>query len=122
MSLEEAVRTYPHMAVKALAPIIGLVEADFVSFRARAAEYRQRPQTPIIKRQSAEGRPDNTKRTKGERRTPIPERKPWTPIEVLMQSPKSSDPSTEQTRIEWGNMSALRRIQKILDRAKKGKS
>src|SRR5277367_4138865 len=52
LSLEEAVRIYPHMAVEKLAQIIGLVEADYDAFRAKAAERRQRPQPPVIKRQS----------------------------------------------------------------------
>jgi hypothetical protein len=127
LSLEEAVRTYPDMAVEALAPIIGLVEADFDSFRARAAEYRQKPQSPAIKRQP---QPIDRTATKHEekrpKRTPVsvPDPNPSIPLHQLIASPKSksSDPASEQTRLEWDNTSALQAIQKILDRAKKGKS
>jgi hypothetical protein len=129
LSLEEAVQAYPDMAVEALAPIIGLVEADFESFRARATEYRQKPQPPVTKRQPQPI--DRTASKREEKRLkrspapgPAPAANPSIPLHQLLASPKSksSDPASEQTRLEWDNTSALQAIQKILDRAKKGKS
>jgi hypothetical protein len=130
LSLEEAVRTYPHTAVEALAPIIGLVEADFDSFRARAAEFKQKPQPQVTKRQadpidrapSRRGAKRSKWDEKWKTRSPIPEPKPSIPLHQLLASPKPSDPSSEKTRLEWDNTSALEAIKKILDRAKKGKS
>lgn len=130
LSLEEAVRTYPQMAVEALAPIIGLVEADFDSFRAKAAEYRQKPQTPVAKRQpepvSRDSAKREGKRLKQDSRSPAPapEQRPSIPLHQLIASPRSklSDPASERTRLEWDNTSALEAIQKILDRAKQGRS
>lgn len=130
LSLEEAVREYPHTAVEALAAIVGLIEADFDSFRAKAAGYRQKPQPPVAKRQpepiSREFAKIKGKRLKQEPRSPAPalEERPSIPLHQLIASPKSksSDPASERTRLEWDNKSALEAIQKILDRAKKDKS
>jgi hypothetical protein len=132
LSLEEAVREYPHMAVEALAPKIGLVEANFDSFRAKVAEYKQKPQTPVAKRQPEPISRDSTKRegkrpkrdeTQSRAPAPAPEARPSIPLHQLLASPKSksSDPASERTRLEWDNTSAMEAIQKILDKAKQGK-
>jgi hypothetical protein len=135
LSLEEAVREYPHMAVEALAPKIGLVEANFDSFRAKVAEYKQKPQTPVAKRQSEPISRDSTKRegkrpkrdetqSRAPAPAPAPEARPSIPLHQLLASPKSksSDPASERTRLEWDNTSAMEAIQKILDRARQRKS
>lgn len=128
LSLEEAVRIYPHMAVEKLAQIIGLVEADYDAFRAKAAERRQRPQPPVIKRQPESLDRNATKRSekhpkREETRSTIPQDHPTIPLHQLIASPKSksSDPVSEKTRLEWDNTSAMEAIQKILDRAKQGR-
>jgi hypothetical protein len=128
LSLEEAVRTYPHVAVEELAPKIGLVEADYDAFRAKAAERRQRPQPPAIKRQPEAldrnvARRSEKRPKQEETRSTTPQDHPSIPLHQLIASPKSksSDPASEKTRLEWDNTSAMEAIQKILDRAKQGK-
>jgi hypothetical protein len=103
--------------------VIGLEEDNFINFRARVAEFREQPQVRASKRAIFTADLEETKRQKKDE--PILHQ-PKLPLSALIGMEdvlrsSHSEPSL-QTRLEWDNTSAVEAIQRILDRAKKGKS
>ena len=105
-TLEDAVKRYPHMAVDALATLLGLEEKYYIKFLTEAAERRERQQTQATKR-VIDTILRSTKRQREMGPTLPPPPKPSSSLMRRLTRPEGSleslGPSEQQTQLGWAH-------------------
>jgi hypothetical protein len=113
VSLEDAVKRHPELAVDALAPLIGLDEDTFNAFQLRAAKFKQQPNQQVSKRKATERQYSQKRR---QLRTPPPRPEMVIPLHKLIESPKSvafsSSHELDNAVILYGESSARGRAKR----------
>ena len=105
LSLEDAVRRYPHVAVEELASRIGLVLEEIRNFQARVVQYQQLPRQAAAKQLPVEADAAKVEDVKRVRKSET-----FIPMHELVNArpPKSASKESSEGPLMWGVASAER--------------
>ncbi|KAF4634478.1 hypothetical protein G7Y89_g3628 [Cudoniella acicularis] len=115
LSIEDAVRKYPGIAIDELASRLGLVFQDIREFFQRAAQHRQRPPLEVSKRGLAEAKTTEVKDTKRARRSePQSSPRDVVPLEFPVSFRPAKSVSEEPDVLLWDASSNERHYTKVI--------
>jgi len=111
LSLEEAARKYPRVAIEELGPIMGIVFEDIRNFFDRAAFLKEQSRQPAVKRQATGAdAPPRLALAKRPRNTP-----PQAPvINMRLPTSPSTSPKSASERLLWNQSEDKRNRAEVL--------